>query len=140
MSQKIGEIIKSLRELAGGDDGRSETARLKEVYEEVEKALSAGVKQAAIHEALVKNGFSFSLSGFKSSLARIRKNRTQPKPSQASAQTLGNQEPAAPKKLTNSENVFSSLNNKIPSDEDPRRVTALHKVDRKLIYGNDDEY
>lgn len=67
-----------LRALATGDKSRSETARLRDIVDEVEAALSAGVSRAAVLEALNGQGFTMTLKSFESALYRIRKKRTQP--------------------------------------------------------------
>lgn len=64
-----------LRALATGDKARSETARLRDVVDEVEAALAAGVSRAAILEALHGQGFTMTLKSFESALYRIRKQR-----------------------------------------------------------------
>jgi len=85
-----------LRALATGDKARSETARLRDVVDEVEAALSAGVSRAAILEALHGQGFTMTLKSFESALYRIRKQREKagqhpapaPLPTAAPAQNL----------------------------------------------------
>ncbi|EMO4164938.1 hypothetical protein R7Q53_004007 [Morganella morganii] len=67
-----------LRALATGDKSRSETARLRDIVDEVEAALAAGVSRAAVLEALNDQGFTMTLKSFESALYRIRKKRTQP--------------------------------------------------------------
>lgn len=64
-----------LRALATGDKARSETARLRDVFDEVEAALSAGVSRAAVLDALHDQGFTMTLKSFESALYRIRKQR-----------------------------------------------------------------
>ncbi|ECY1471827.1 hypothetical protein F6634_21735 [Salmonella enterica] len=66
-----------LRELAKGDKSRSETARLRDVIDEVEAALAAGVSRSAVLEALHGQGFTMTLKSFESALYRIRKQRGQ---------------------------------------------------------------
>lgn len=75
-----------LRKLATGTAGRSDTARLRDIYNEVEAALSAGVTHTAILEALHADGFTLTLNAFRSALYRMRKKKgsrkgDQPKPS-----------------------------------------------------------
>lgn len=65
----------ALRALAKGDDSRSETARLRDVIDDVEAALEAGVSRTAILETLHQQGFKMSLKSFESALYRIRKRR-----------------------------------------------------------------
>lgn len=70
-------VVCALRALAADNKGRSETARLREVFEDVEAALNAGVKRRAILEALNQHGFKMTLKGFESAMYRIRKQRSQ---------------------------------------------------------------
>lgn len=62
-----------LRDLAKGEKARSETARLKDVINEIEAALSAGVSRAAILETLHSKGFKMNMKSFESALYRTRK-------------------------------------------------------------------
>lgn len=72
-------VAAALRSLATGDKARSETARLKDVIDEIEAALSAGVSRAAIVDALHEQGFTMTLKSFESALYRIRKKRREQK-------------------------------------------------------------
>jgi hypothetical protein len=69
----------SLREalvlLASSAKHRSETARLNDVFDEVENALGMGVKRAAVLETLHTHGFTMTLRSFESALSRLRKRR-----------------------------------------------------------------
>lgn len=89
-----------LRELAKGDKSRSETARLRDVIDEVETALAAGVSRSAVLEALHGQGFTMTLKSFESALYRIRKQRgqgTAGTPTAPVPAPLGrDQKPAAP--------------------------------------------
>ena len=64
-----------LRSLASGDSHRSDMARLRDVFDEVENALRSGVRRAAILDALHDFGFTLTLKSFESALYRIRKQR-----------------------------------------------------------------
>ncbi|MFJ3318734.1 hypothetical protein ACIPLR_25620 [Herbaspirillum huttiense] len=68
-------VAEALRSLAKGDKARSETARLRDVIDEVEKALAAGVSRIAILDTLKAQGFTMSLKGFDTALYRIRRSR-----------------------------------------------------------------
>ncbi len=75
-------LADTIRALAAGDQHRSGTARLRDVIDEIENALQAGVSRAAILEALRQHGFSLSMKGFEVALYRIRKSRSRsPAPS-----------------------------------------------------------
>ncbi|WP_197717926.1 hypothetical protein [Cupriavidus taiwanensis] len=65
----------ALRALATDSKGRSETARLRDVFEEIEAALSAGVRRQAVLDALNAQGFRMTLKGFESAMYRIRRQR-----------------------------------------------------------------
>ena len=64
-----------LRALVEDDPRRSQAARLREIFEEVEETLAAGVRRAAVLEALHKLGFTFTLGSFADALHRIRQER-----------------------------------------------------------------
>ena len=67
-------IAQCLRTLATSNEKRSKAARLREVFEDVELALSAGVSRATVLEVLTKHGLVMSLATFDGTLRRIRKN------------------------------------------------------------------
>ncbi len=71
----IKTISAQLRALATSNVNRSNTARLRDVIDDVEFALSAGVSRSLIIEQLAKNGLVFTLPNFENSLYRIRKKR-----------------------------------------------------------------
>ncbi|MCW7541252.1 hypothetical protein OOT46_25915 [Aquabacterium sp. A7-Y] len=67
-------ISQALRVLA--EEGqRSETARLREVLDDVEHALNAGVSRAAVLDVLHAQGFTMSMKTFENTLYRLRKRR-----------------------------------------------------------------
>ena len=68
-------LAEALRSLAAGEKHRSETARLRDVFDEVENALNAGVSRVAVLGALHAQGFSLTLKSFESALYRIRQKR-----------------------------------------------------------------
>lgn len=69
------DVASVLRALATSDESRSETARLRDIFDEVEAAQRAGVSRAKILEALHAQGFTMTLKSFESALYRIRKSR-----------------------------------------------------------------
>jgi len=71
----IKEISQSLRSLASKDKTRSKTAILRDVLDDVEIAMAAGVSQIAIVDELSRHGLDMSLPTFKSALSRLRKKR-----------------------------------------------------------------
>lgn len=72
---KNSEVVEALRTLAAGTQNRSETARMKEIIDEVEAALAAGVSREAVRQELNTQGFTMTSKSFESALYRIRKKR-----------------------------------------------------------------
>lgn len=71
------KVSAALRELADEHRGipRSDTARLREVIDDVEEALSAGASHSSVLDTLHNQGFTLTLSSFQSTLARLRRER-----------------------------------------------------------------
>lgn len=70
-------LVGALRALTEDTGARSETARLRDVFDEIETALNAGVRRETVLATLHENGFQMTFSGFKSALQRIRRERTE---------------------------------------------------------------
>ncbi|MEY3201973.1 MAG: hypothetical protein RIR70_1523 [Pseudomonadota bacterium] len=68
-------IAETLRALASGDTGRSKIARLRDVIDDVESALAAGVTRTAVLKVLAEQGLDMSLATFGTALKRIRQQR-----------------------------------------------------------------
>lgn len=65
-------VAEALRALADSES-RSGTARLRDVFHEVEAALSAGVSRSSVLETLRRKGFQLTENSFASALYRLRK-------------------------------------------------------------------
>jgi hypothetical protein len=65
-------LRQKLDALALDDDKRTKTARLWDVYAEIEKALSAGVSQKSVIEVLKAHGLSYTPGTFRTTLQRLR--------------------------------------------------------------------
>lgn len=130
-------VAEALRALAGSES-RSETARLREVFDEVETALSAGVSRTAILETLHEQGFTMTAKSFESALYRLRKQREAGKLPKAKAErvhaslssaTAGNRA-AAPQGLTpkrEDEAESEDLLNLTPEEKRDRRASQFIK-------------
>ena len=68
-------LAAKLRTLAQSDEARSKTARLRDVIEDVETALAAGVSRERIVQELGRHGLEMSLATFAGTLRRLRKRR-----------------------------------------------------------------
>lgn len=79
------EVSARLRALATDDKRRSETARLRDVFDDVEATLNAGVTQTDVLAELHALGFTMTMASFKSALQRIRKERAGDRPARRSA-------------------------------------------------------
>jgi len=78
------DIAARMRALATDDKRRSETARLRESFDEAEAALKAGAPQAEVLAELHAAGFTMTMASFKSALQRIRKERAGDRPARRS--------------------------------------------------------
>jgi hypothetical protein len=88
-------IIDSLRALALSHVNRSKAACLREMIDELEVTLAAGVTRASVVQTLAANGLEMSLATFETTLKRIRQKRA--KPSTSSTQSVGQPQGGAPK-------------------------------------------
>lgn len=69
------EVRERFRSLAMDSPNRPETARLRDIFDDVEVALNARVPQSEVLAELHKFGFKMNIGAFKSALQRIRKER-----------------------------------------------------------------
>lgn len=90
------KLKESIIQLAESDTGRSATARLADIIDEVEQALRKGVKRQAIIEQLKTTGLHFTLGSFDIARRRIR-NRSARSPKRApKVQSIPEKPTAAP--------------------------------------------
>jgi len=68
-------IAERLQLLATDDTKRSKAARLREIIEDVERALAAGARRADVLATLRAHGLEMSLSTFETTLKRLRAQR-----------------------------------------------------------------
>lgn len=68
-------ITERLRALASDDAKRSKAARLRDVIDDVEAALSAGISRSLIVEELAAHGLEMTLPTFETTLKRIRQKK-----------------------------------------------------------------
>jgi hypothetical protein len=80
-------IAERLRALASDDKKRSKAACLRDVIDDIEAALAAGVHRASVVEELAKHGLVMTLATFETTLRRIRQKRG--KPSITAAKSAG---------------------------------------------------
>ena len=65
-------IAERLRALASDDNKRSKAARLRDVIDDVEFALAAGLTRSSVLEELAAHGLEMTLATFDTTLKRIR--------------------------------------------------------------------
>lgn len=68
-------IAERLRALASDDKKRSKAARLRDVIDDVEAAIAAGVPRSVIVQELASQGLEMTLASFDGTLKRIRQKR-----------------------------------------------------------------
>lgn len=71
-------IAKRLQALASDDSIRSKAARFRDILDDVEMALAAGVSRTRIRQELEDQGLEMTLATFDTTLARLRKQRERP--------------------------------------------------------------
>jgi DNA-binding XRE family transcriptional regulator len=108
------QVSERLRALATGDEHRSKTARLRDVYADVEIALKAGVSRATVLKELDAAGLKMSMASFTGTLQRIR--------AAMKSQQKGN---AVPAQSSNKAITEIEENNISENRSDPARITAI---------------
>lgn len=112
-------VSERLRVLASDDKKRSKAARLRDVLNDVEAALAAGVTQASVVEVLKEGGLEMSMATFKNTLQRLRAKRGG-KPSQPVAGS-----PAAPAKpLAKPSSQSAPAPVQVPAQEEEEEVST----------------
>lgn len=69
-------LSETLKQMAKDHESRSNTDRLRDVFDEVQAALAAGVSRAAVLQAINADGIKISLATFDNAMHRIRKERS----------------------------------------------------------------
>lgn len=84
-------IAERLRALSSDDVNRSKATRLRDVIDDVEAALSAGVSRSSVVNVLAAHGLEMTLATFETTLKRIRRQRGKPSitPTRSVSQSLG---------------------------------------------------
>lgn len=108
-------IIESLRALSIGPN-RSVTARVREIFDEIESALQAGVRIKDVHKVLADNGFGGTLRAFEVAIHRIRKARTGASSKHATVPTQTAQKSSTP---ILAQTTTSTIKDKKPLADDP---------------------
>lgn len=118
-------VTESLRALAKDDNKRSKAARLRDVIDDVEAALSAGVPRSAVVEALSKHGLQMSLTTFETTLRRIRqkRGRTINHTAQPAGQQARPVKPSVPVPSVQASETSEAF--KAPSSHDPQDINRI---------------
>ena len=117
-------IAERLRALASDDNKRSKAARLRDVIDDVEFALAAGVTRSSVLEELAAHGLEMTLATFDTTLKRIRQKRNKTSiPSLKSVSQPQEGQPtkpyeAPPVEETETESVSSVVGSHNPADLD----------------------
>jgi len=113
-------IVERLRTLAADDKKRSKAARLRDIIDDVETALAAGVPHSAVVEELAKHGLEMSLATFNTNLRRIRQKRN-------TAATMTTKQPFPPSLPSTQRNYESDDLAKATNDKS-HNPTDLDKI------------
>lgn len=115
ISEKLHVLAKS--------KNRSATARIREIFGDIEAAFHAGVRRKDVHKTLNENGFEITLESFELAIYRIRKERGEGKKQESpsalvtTSRPLGISAEALEKKVdaekvTGCDEVVETFNNK----------------------------
>ena len=75
MDHNDDDLQAALRSLREDSSRKSETARLRAIFDDVEAALKSGARREDVLETLRAKGFTMNINGFKTMLQRIRRER-----------------------------------------------------------------
>ena len=129
MSEKTAaEIFKKMAQ----SENRPEIARLRDIFEDVERALNAKTSHEVVLAGLHELGFKMNINSFRSALQRIRKERgilksrkkgtTNQEPTQPQTQTPVSSPAPATQKLVKSESgVYQQV------EPEPQYITAAER-------------
>jgi len=115
----MSDLEKKLHDLAEGNDAKSETSKLRNVFDSVEIAILSGVSRAAILESMNNEGFHMSMKSFDKAMYRIRKER----------RDKGVRDEVTPKKTNESainQQYQNSISKKIGKFEINKPKTFIH--------------
>lgn len=138
MSRKT--IIEQLKALASDDTKRSKAARLRDVIDEVEATLAAGITRAEVVKMLAENGLEMSLATFNSELQKVRNKRGKALVSQVMS---NHQSIAKTARSDNTQSVVKTDGNESNDDSeitagygshDPRSIDAIMRSTPDLEY------
>lgn len=76
VNRRKNDAVEAREKLAGGMDGKSETAKIRERIDSVELALSSGVRRKNVFDVLRESlGIKINFRTFETTLHKIRKKR-----------------------------------------------------------------
>ncbi|MHB1621037.1 MAG: hypothetical protein ACYCTY_13855 [Sulfuricella sp.] len=119
-----------MQKLSQGSENRSAIARIRDIFDDIEIALSAGVKREAIWEALQNEGYKMPLKTFESAIYRIRKEWSEQRKHKDETGSEGNMVSQPPPSGGNEESAGNGKNTKIISNRRPRLLS-----EDKGLYG-----
>ena len=114
-------IAERLRALASDDNKRSKAARLRDVIDDVEFALAAGVTRSSVLEELAAHGLEMTLATFDTTLKRIRQKRNKTSITSVKSISQSQGQPTKPHEVppvVETESVSSLVGSHNPADLD----------------------
>lgn len=95
MNDERDNLVEKLREIASGSR-RNKTARLREIFDDIEAAKAAGASNKTIVDELAAHGLIFDVNNFKNARSRILKERTMEALAQATLAVNGSKSTCRP--------------------------------------------
>lgn len=88
MNDERDNLVEKLREIASGSR-RNKTARLREIFDDIEAAKAAGASNKTIVAELAEHKLIFDVNNFKNARSRILKERAMEALAQAASKSIG---------------------------------------------------
>jgi hypothetical protein len=130
-------LSERLKTVSGDDSKRSSSALLRDVIDDVEAALAAGVSRVVVVDELAAFGLAMSLSAFDTALHRIRKKNGKPSVKQVTSVKSNNQLVTKTIQPVNKPSMVELEDDEEPPlvvSHDPRDIDAIMRSTPDLEY------
>jgi hypothetical protein len=130
-------LSERLKSVSGDDSKRSNSALLRDVIDDVEAALAAGVSRVVVVDELAAFGLAMSLSAFDTALHRIRKKKGKPSVKPVTQVKSNNQLVTKTIQPVNKPSVVELEDEEEPPlvvSHDPRDIDAIMRSTPDLEY------
>lgn len=118
-------VAERLRALASDDMNRSKAARLRDVFDDVEVALAAGVSRSLVIKELAAHGLELTLATFETTLKRIRQKRKKQLTTSVKSVNKSQGQPIKPRETPPLVKTNDEAENTIVGSHDPADLNKI---------------